>query len=358
VSSRWDNAIARLLSALWRWLLLTAAAGGLMAQDDASRGELLRIQRELQQNRSEVERLLDLRRRHDLGLPPEEAWVPPTTGVPASSDQRDRLVRELREQEAATAALMDRWNLLRQQAEQLRQDAAAQVAGPGRDAAYTTMPAPGVPLASPPPARPAGEMAPVAAATPATPAAPAAPSATELLALPPPTGVIHGAEDRLQVAQALLRAGQALAQRAEQARQNAQAEVAAALDQQAKERLVRALDELSSELAQREPGFAALYFQGCCRELLFRHAERYEGLTLAKSPRDYQRREQEVRDSFLAITARDVQKQGARGEIEVLGSWGRAATAAMEHFRWMNVHGSYQPKVDIDAITWSGDKAR
>jgi hypothetical protein len=333
-------------------LLLCAAGAGLCAQDDGSRSELLRIQRELQQNRSEVERLLDLRRRHDLGLPPEEAWVPPSPTIPATSDQRDRLVRELREQEAATAALMERWNQIRQQAEQLRNEAAAQVAGAGKEADSTTMPAPGVAMPNLPPARPAAETAPVAP-PPANP-----PRVADLLALPPPTGVIHGADDHLQVAQALLRAGQALAQRAEQARSNQQNEAAVELDRQAKERLVRALDELAGELSQREPGYAALFFQGSCRELLFRHAERYEGLSLAKSPRDYQRREQEVRDSFLAITARDVQKQGARGEVEVLGTWGRAATAAMEHFRWMNVHGNYQPKVDIDAITWSGDKAR
>jgi len=346
------NAAVRLLTVGCLGLLLAWSSRPLRAQDDSSRAELLRIQRELQQNRSEVERLLDLRRRHDLGLPPEEAWVPPNLAVPATPDQRDRLVRELREQEAATAALMDRWNQIRQQAEQLRKDAAAQVGDSGKDPGFTMMPAPGTAMMTQPPARPAAETAPVAAV------APAAPRAAELLALPPPSGVIHGAEDRLQVAQALLRAGQALAQRAEQARNNQQAQLAVEFDQQAKERLVRALDELASELGQREPGFPALFFQGCCRELLFRHAERYEGLSLVKSPRDYQRREQEVRDSFLAITARDVQKQGARGEIEILGTWGRAATAAMEHFRWMNVHGNYQPKVDIETITWSGDKAR
>jgi hypothetical protein len=83
-----------------------------------------------------------------------------------------------------------------------------------------------------------------------------------------------------------------------------------------------------------------------CLELLFRHAERYEGLDPTTSARDWQRREQEVREPFLKITARDVRKTGARGETEVLGAWGLAAQTALDHFRWMNLHGNYDAAHD------------
>src|SRR5688572_3840928 len=105
---------------------------------------------------------------------------------------------------------------------------------------------------------------------------------------------------------------------------------------------------------REDPAFGVLFTQGQCRELLFRYSERYEGLSLASSTRDYQLREQEVREPFLAIAARDVARTGARQEVEVLGPWGMAAQAAMEHFRWMNLHGGYSRRMAIEALTWPG----
>jgi hypothetical protein len=33
-----------------------------------------------------------------------------------------------------------------------------------------------------------------------------------------------------------------------------------------------------------------------------------------------------------------------------------AAQAAVEHFRWMNVHGAYSRRSAIEALTWPGER--
>jgi hypothetical protein len=144
--------------------------------------------------------------------------------------------------------------------------------------------------------------------------------------------------------------------RATVAREQGNDALARDLDMQAAERLQLALDELAPLVKREEPGFAALFTQGQCRELLFRFSERYEGLSLAGSTRDYQRREQEVREPFLAIAARDVVRTGARQEVELLGPWGMAAQSALEHFRWLNLHGGYSRRAAIEALTWPGER--
>ena len=63
-----------------------------------------------------------------------------------------------------------------------------------------------------------------------------------------------------------------------------------------------------------------------------------------------------MRDPFVAISARDATKQGPRGDVEVLGPWGMAAQAAVEHFRWINLHGGYKPRTPIESLTWPGEK--
>jgi hypothetical protein len=142
--------------------------------------------------------------------------------------------------------------------------------------------------------------------------------------------------------------------RADAARAQGQDAAAKQLDDRAVERLRRALDELAPLLQAKEPALEALFCQGRCLELLFRHAERHEGLSLQASARDYQRREQEVREPWLRMTTRDVRRTGARGETEVLGQWGMAAQAALEHFRWMNLHAAYDAHATIEALTWPG----
>ncbi|MGK0264821.1 MAG: hypothetical protein ACI8UD_003483, partial [Planctomycetota bacterium] len=71
--------------------------------------------------------------------------------------------------------------------------------------------------------------------------------------------------------------------------------------------------------------------------------------------REFTRREQDVRDPFLQITARDIRKTGIDGATEVLGLWGQAAKTAMEHFRWMNVHSGFDETATIQSLTWPGE---
>jgi hypothetical protein len=347
---------------LWCGVWLPAQQGG---DEDRGRQDLSRMQRDLQSSRSELDRLIDLRRRHDLGLPPEEDPTAPRTPAPLSSEQRERLQTELREQESATASMLERWNRLRSMAEQLRAEVAERATMPRPEEPFAVVPPPGSPAprlaagggTTPRPGSQPPGPEPTSAPEGSRPANAASPAA-EPARLPPPRALIHGSSDHLRVGEALCLAGQDLVLRAEVARTAGQDEVARQLDHEAKERLQRALAELEPLLTAATPPLAALFFQGRCRELLFRHAERYDGLSLGRAPREFQQREQEVRDPFLAITARDVEKQGKRGEIEVLGTWGRAAQAAMEHFRWTNVHGTWQPKIPIESIQWSGEQGQ
>jgi hypothetical protein len=157
------------------------------------------------------------------------------------------------------------------------------------------------------------------------------------------------------VARALFLAALALTDRSTEMRQQGHAQAATSLDQEAKDRLMRALESLQPTLARPEPALPDLFLLGRCREALFRLAERLDGLSLAASPREYQRREQEVRDPFVAITARDMtQKDG----VETLGLWGRAAQVALEHFRWMNLHAGFVPKPALESIKWENTRAQ
>lgn len=332
-------------------------------EEERARADLLRAEREYQQSRNDVERLVDMRMRHDLGLPPaEEDPTAPKPSLPADSKNIDKLKIEAREQDAATASLAERFNKLKKDLEakiaenadraaaQRREDLAVVPQagapqpvsvtgprGPGRTAE------PGTGVAGPAPA-------PSAETRQLTPTPPGVP------ALPPARGLIQGSDDHLKVAMALFRAGQGLVDAAAELRGHGKANEAAELDKRAKERLQLAVDELQPMLAEKLPPFPVLFYLGRCREQLFRLAERNENLSAAKTLREWQKREQEVREPWLAITQRDVTKQGQRGEIEVLGAWGLAAQTALESFRWMNVHGGFQPKVDIASIQWPGEK--
>jgi PAS domain-containing protein len=329
-----------------------------LAQDveDPAKADLARAERARQQKKREVDELIDRRLRHDLGLPAMPDPTAPRPGGPVSTVDRERLEQEWRDQEAQTSTLLERYNKARALLEQLQAESAARTQP--RDDQYVVVPIPGT---TPPRQRqqpvPAG--AAVSAADPAQPAGETRPVAEAPRMVPklePPKALIQGSADHLRVAQALFKAGQRLADAADDARGLGRLEEALEYDKKAKERLERAVEELAPLLAAKEPPFTALFCLGRCRELLFRHAERHEGLALARSAKEFQKREQEVRDPFLEIARRDVTRKGQRGEIEVLGAWGMAATAAIEHFRWMNVHGNYQPKVAIDSITWSGEK--
>lgn len=357
------------MKAVWVATAVLAAAALLPSQNAAAeraQAELARSQRALQQNRSEVDRLLEARLRHDLGLPTESdaSMFRSSTAVTTESMERSR--RELRDEDAATALLLERYKKLKNEVDQLQAEAKARAATSKQGGELVlpqanTTAAGATPVAAPPLTTGLDGI------EPATPPAPVAESATALrqataapavdLGLDPIRAQIHGSQDHQRVAQALFKAGQVLMDRAEAARAQGQTATAQGLDARAKERLVRAVDELSPLLAQPEPAFPALFYLGRCRELLFRLSQRYDGLSVATT-RDWQQREQEVREPFLAITARDVAKKGQRGEIEVLGPWGMAAQSAMEHFRWMNLNSSYDPRPTIQAITWPGERAQ
>jgi hypothetical protein len=351
------------MSALRLVVIALALAGALVAQQEGEQQvELQRTQRALQQSRTEVDRLLELRLRHDLGLVPVSAngdtdrTFRPTTAV--TTESLEKLNQELGVEDAASASLLDRYNKLRVAVEQLRADADARAKAADAPPDFVTVPQAGV---AAPRGGAAGAKQPVPAAAPAGETAPQPAlldGGTIVLELDPPRAQIHGSTDHRRVAQALFRAGQALMDRAAAARAQDHLAAAKELDARAVERLRRALDELAPLLQHAEPPFEALFCQGKCLELLFRHAERYEGLSARGGARDYQRREQEVRDPWLRIAARDVQRTGQRGETEVLGRWGTAAQAALEHFRWMTLHADYDARATIEALTWPGAQGK
>lgn len=361
-----------------RILVASLAAASLAAQNtstERAQAELARSQRALQQNKSEVERLLDMRVRHDLGLPAEDSANTFRPNAPVTTEGMERARQELRDEDAATAALLERYKKLKNDVDQLQAEARSRAEIDARARELVVPPANVRPLRSTPQA----QTSPADARHPATPERPldplevppapggensagrkpssAVPAVVDL-GLDPVRGQIHGSDDHQRVAQALFKAGQVLMDRADVAREQKQDDAAREFDTRAKERLVRAIDELQPLLADREPTYQSLFYLGRCRELLFRLSERYDGLSLANSTTDYQKREQEVREPFLSISARDVAKKGERGEIEVLGPWGMAAQTAMEHFRWLNLNGGYDPRPQIRALTWPGEQAQ
>lgn len=352
--------------------LLTAVAAAVVARGAVAQGqdgeraqaEIQRTQRQLQQNRAEVDRLLELRLRHDLGLPADGAdrtFRPPT---PVAGEAMERMRMELREEDAATSSLLEQYNKLRTQVEALKAEAEARMAssegGPSVvvPTAGSRMPGPaGARNTNDPPAAPLAQGQPVGVAGGETVSGPlAAPQLPLMRPLDKPREWITGSSDHQLVAQALFKAGQQQMDDAARALELNQPEVARQFADRGKESLKRALDELAPLLKEKAPAFPALFYQGRCLELLFRYAERYEGLSIAKNAGDYQRREQEVRDAFLKITVRDVKKTGARADIEELGPWGRAAQTAMVHFQWMNQHADYDVMRKIQALTWPGEK--
>ena len=363
-----------------------ACIGGLAAQADtrANEAERQRTERSLQQNRAEAERLLELRLRHDLGLIPatgvdasERTFRPAT---PATTEALDRMQLELREEEAATAVMRESFEKLRVTVDQALADAAAKNAAADGRQPLVAVPAAGRPVptrasqmrqqidAARPTAETSPEPLPLAVVdAPASPNASPAATVAATAPIPPTAGLppldplqaqITGSNDHRRVAQALFKAGQALYDDADARRLAGDVEGARAVGERAVERLRRALEVLAPVLQQKEPPFEALFCQGRTLELLFRHSERHEGLSLAANARDWQKREQEVRAPWLQIAARDVAKSGAAGEVDVAGPWAKAAQAALEHFRWTNLHGDYDAKKQIEAITWPGAVGR
>lgn len=336
--------------------LLALLLSPLPAQQQDPAPELGRLQRQLQQNRNEVERLLDLRIRHDLGLPLGDAGNVFAAPAAVSSQAAAAAQQQLAEAEATTASLLQRKQELQARLAQLRSDADAAVAQHRDDPEWVTLPRPGQPMAAPPQQAAPASVSPVdpgpGAAVAAGNAGGAAAPPPAMMVLPnlgPVRGQIHGTDDHGLVAQALFRAAEALVERGEQLRRQGSAAAADQCDAEAEDRLQRALTSLQQALVGDAPPLGLLFHQGKCRELLFRLAERHHGLDLAADAKEYQRREQEVREPFVSITARDVQ---AENGVLVPGPWGRAAQTALDHFRWINLNGGFRPRIPLESITW------
>ncbi|MCK5943631.1 MAG: hypothetical protein KAI24_16735 [Planctomycetes bacterium] len=353
-----------------RSLLVTMllCAPNLVAQQPRTAGDVAEqkrlAQRALERNRAQVDRLVDMRLRHDLGLLPSLDDDVVRVETPKSTRDMDRMRSELAEIQAHNTVLSGEYDRVRRMVSELHAKARAG-AGDGENGEFVPVPSAGsrLPIASEGGRDTISGSTSEVASVPAGPAVEMAPSkvrAEDLgpLALDPPRAQIHGSSDHYRVAQSLFKAGQALMDRANALRTQGRADVAKELDDRGRERLLRAVDELKPLLEQKRPPFVALFYLGRCRELLFRYSERHEGLSLETSSRDFQRREQEVRDPFLQISARDVKKSGESGEVETLGSWGQAAKTAMEHFRWMNINGRYDATSKIEALTWPGADQR
>lgn len=340
-------------------LCVLALAAGALAQAPAGAAELrsaiARAQQELQQARARAEALLDARIRHDFGLPADARGeaAPAALAGPAppaaTATDLDLLERELAAEDAATAELADRCERLAQEVARRQAEAARRREEQRGASEWLTVPVPGD---RPPPAprEPREPPDPAGAAPDPGLAEPAGPRLQVVPNLAPIRAQIEGSSDRGRVAQALFRAGQALVDRGRELRRNGQDEAADAALGQARERLQRAVAELLAPGAADPPPLAGLFCLGRCRELLFRIAERLEGLSPRRDAAEYRRREEEVRAPFLQIAARDVVQEGG---AERAGPWGRAAQAAMEHFRWMNLHGGFAPRTDPEDVTWA-----
>lgn len=344
-------------------VLLSGAA--LAAQGTVEVHDQYRIaDRALRQNTAEVEQLLDMRMRHDLGLlgALDEELV--RVDKPLTTREMSLQRGELEKLDNDTQYLRTQYQKLAAQARLLAEAAKAAaepaddgqlIPSAGRRMETGSRMNPGSPnaagerggmdLSGMMPAAPSGE----------TSRSHVSPEDLGALALDPLRAQIHGSKDHLRVAKALFKVGLALVERGEELRSQGRAEAAKDLDERAKIKLDLAIVELQPLLDAKEPDFVSLFYLGRCRELLFRYSERHEGLSLEKTQAEFQRREQLVRDPFLQISARDVQKTGAAETVEVLGLWGQAAKTAMEHFRWMNINAGYDQGPKIQSLTWPGE---
>lgn len=342
---------------LRKTLCVAVASGALLAQDPVQiRMEIDRMQRELQQAQSQGQDLLEARIRHDLGLPVtgELPVLRTEAGPSAAAPAIERAQLQLSQEESVTANLVGRYERLKSEVEALQREAQARAQAIKIDPEWQVVPTP-QPVQHDPRSMAQSQSNPMQAPVqqPARPDGESAPAQQLVATLPSVKGHIDGSDDHGLVAQSLLRASQALIERADQLRAQGLGDAADQALDEAKDRLDRALVELGEIEVGKNPPFVHLFRLGRCRELRFRIAERRDGLDPKTKPQDYAKREQEVRDAYVAITARDVVR---RGEVEVLGPWGRAAQAALDHFRWVNLHSGYAPKADPKSIHWANEK--
>ena len=312
--------------------------------------EVAKARRDLQQARTTVDDLLDARIRHDLGLPVDDDLALFAVDAPATTRTIAEAELSLAQEDVATTGLLGRYQRLKQLVDQLRVDA-EQSAGSDPLAECLTVRARGavlrgwlarvVPRVVEPASADPGDSVGMVAQMPVR----VVPN------LDPIKARITGSSDRGRVAISLFKAGQALLDRSDELRRQGQSAAADAVDEQAAQRLERALAELQELAAAEQSEFVDLFYLGKSRELLFVLDERRKNLSPESDVREYRRREQEIREPFLAIAARDfVTRDGSHQP----GPWARAAQAAMEHIRWRNLHAGYRPKVSPESITWPG----
>lgn len=350
-----------LVAALCACASLAAQSPGDPAREAAIRQELERARAALQDKQAEADSLLDARVRHDMGLGGNEPMPMPGGEVAPSQAAAPALERaqlQLSQEEAVTASLHLRFEKLRKESERRAADIAARDRAAGKEPEWVVVPLAGARDAVDPRAHvaqpTARDDAHAAVAHPPQPAeAQAAQDPVRIASnLQPIRARIDGSGDHGLVATALLRASQSLVDRSDQLRAQGHGQAADEALDEAKARLSLAVEEIQVDEKNKDT-FPCLFHLGRCRELLFRIDERREGLNAKDKPKEYQRREQEVRDAYVAITARDAVRKDGKDE---LGPWGRAAQSAMDHFRWMNLHSGYAPKTDPQSITWSSDR--
>jgi hypothetical protein len=105
--------------------------------------DLGRLRERLQQSRSEVDRLVDMRLRHDLGLPVQDAGELFKSDTPVTSEAMDKARRDLQSEDIATGNLLQRFNSLKQQVDQLQSEAEAQAKKHQNAEEWLTVPRPG-----------------------------------------------------------------------------------------------------------------------------------------------------------------------------------------------------------------------
>ncbi len=358
-----NRVLVIMVAALCASAPLAAQRPGEPSREATLRQELDRARAALQDKQTEADLLLDARVRHDMGLANGEAMPMPGGEVApaqAAAPALERAQLQLSQEEAVTVSLHLRLERLRKEAERRGTEIAARAKAAGGEPEWVVVPLVGVHDAADPRAQTAQASAQSGAhdphpaqAEPHTTATQAAEEPVRIAAnLQPIRARIDGSGDHGLVATALLRASQSLVDRADQLRAQGHGQAADEALDEAKDRLSLAVAELEVDEKNKD-SFAHQFHLGRCRELLFRIAERREGLNARDKPKEFQMREQAVRDAYVAITARDAVRKNGKDE---LGPWGRAAQSAMDHFRWMNLHSGYAPKTDPQSITWSSDR--
>lgn len=268
------------------------------------RAEIGRLQRELHKTTLRVQRMLELRIRHELGLP-----VDADTLFHLSPEERRRdpatAARLLAEADAERGRLARRLEKLRRREKTRRDDLAKTLAArtpPARTMApeHEKPPAPGIAVARRPVAPAAPTQAPLRETDDTKESRETTPEKSA-----EQEGVVHlikGSRDRGLVGRALFLAG----------------------------RYEDALRELAPFAKDERAPLVWLFWLARCYEELGRYAE--------------------ADDLFARIEARDT-REDEKGKT-VLGAWGMAAKTARQHMTWMRERGTWKPKLDVDAIRW------